>query len=106
MHACMQARTPSESEAWPGWACVRQLKGVLMAVYFGADHVVWAGQAGLVSDKLLLERCGSPSEPLHIGYNICRHGVWWHEREHPCCRSALVGLPDDGRACSWPASVA
>ena len=34
-----------------------QLKGVLMAVYFGADHVVWAGQAGLVPNKQLLERC-------------------------------------------------
>ncbi len=33
-----------------------QLKGVLMAIYFGADHVVWAGQAGLVSNKTLLER--------------------------------------------------
>ena len=36
--------------------CVLQLKGVLMAIYFGADHVVWAGQAGLVSNKQLLER--------------------------------------------------
>lgn len=30
-----------------------------MAVYFGADHVVWAGQAGLVTDKTLLERYAS-----------------------------------------------
>ena len=27
-----------------------------MAIYFGADHVVWAGQAGLVSNKQTLER--------------------------------------------------
>ena len=40
---------------WHACMCA-QLKGVLMAVYFGADHVVWAGQAGLVSDKQLLER--------------------------------------------------
>lgn len=33
-----------------------QLKGFLMAIYFGADHVVWAGQAGLVTNKQLLER--------------------------------------------------
>lgn len=33
-----------------------QLKGVLMAIYFGADHVVWAGQAGLISNKTILER--------------------------------------------------
>ena len=39
-----------------GIMCVLQLKGVLMAIYFGADHVVWAGQAGLVSNKQLLER--------------------------------------------------
>lgn len=34
-----------------------QLKGVLMAIYFGADHMVWAGQAGLVTNKTVLERC-------------------------------------------------
>ena len=39
-----------------GIMCVLQLKGVLMAIYFGADHVVWAGQAGLVANKQLLER--------------------------------------------------
>ena len=38
-----------------GIMCVLQLKGVLMAIYFGADHLVWAGQAGLVSNKQLLE---------------------------------------------------
>ena len=39
-----------------GTMCVLQLKGLLMAIYFGADHVVWAGQAGLVANKQLLER--------------------------------------------------
>ena len=42
-----------------------QLKGVLMAVYFGADHVVWAGQAGLVANKQLLERWRRFSFPSH-----------------------------------------
>ena len=61
-----------------GIMCVLQLKGVLMAIYFGADHVVWAGQAGLVSNKQLLERyfaaqcSGLPKGPLltsrpHLG---------------------------------------
>ncbi len=39
-----------------------QLKGVLMAIYFGADHVVWAGQAGLVSNKQTLERYSHPEK--------------------------------------------
>ncbi len=29
---------------------------MLMAVYFGADHVVWAHQIGLISDKKVGER--------------------------------------------------
>ena len=28
-----------------------------MAVYFGADHVVWASQAGLYTNKQAVERC-------------------------------------------------
>ena len=38
------------------WIMWMQLKNVLMAVYFGADHVVWAGQAGIVSNKDFLSR--------------------------------------------------
>lgn len=30
-----------------------------MAVYFGADHVVWASQAGLYTNKQAIERCAS-----------------------------------------------
>jgi len=33
-----------------------QLKGLLNTVYFGADHVVWASQAGILGDKLLVDR--------------------------------------------------
>ena len=41
--------------------CARaaQLKQVLMAVYFGADHVVWASQAGLYTNKQAVERCAA-----------------------------------------------
>jgi hypothetical protein len=34
----------------------RQLKSLLNAVYFGADHVVWASQAGLTTNKALVDR--------------------------------------------------
>ena len=37
-------------------APVLQLKGILMAIYFGADHIVWASQAGLYTDKQGTER--------------------------------------------------
>ena len=33
-----------------------QLKALLNAVYFGADHVVWASQAGLTTNKALVDR--------------------------------------------------
>jgi hypothetical protein len=33
-----------------------QLKSILLAMYFGADHVVWAHQIGLVSNKDSLAR--------------------------------------------------
>lgn len=32
-----------------------------MAVYFGADHVVWASQAGLYTNKQAIERCALTS---------------------------------------------
>lgn len=33
-----------------------QLKAVLMAIYFGADHFVWAYQIGLITNKTTGER--------------------------------------------------
>lgn len=36
--------------------CGVQLKNLLMAAYFAADHVVWAGQAGVLTDKDTLAR--------------------------------------------------
>ncbi|KXZ52234.1 hypothetical protein GPECTOR_10g865 [Gonium pectorale] len=35
---------------------INKVKAVLMAVYFGADHVVWAHQIGLIADKKVGER--------------------------------------------------
>ena len=34
-----------------------QAKNLLMAIYFAADHVVWAGQAGVYTNKEALDRC-------------------------------------------------
>ena len=34
-----------------------QAKSLLMAIYFAADHVVWAGQAGIYTNKESLDRC-------------------------------------------------
>jgi hypothetical protein len=36
--------------------CWLQLKDLLMATYFAADHVVWAFQIGLIADKKTGER--------------------------------------------------
>ncbi|GIL49947.1 hypothetical protein Vafri_6243 [Volvox africanus] len=35
---------------------INKVKAILMAIYFGADHVVWAHQIGLISDKKIGER--------------------------------------------------
>ncbi len=53
-----------------------QLKGVLMAIYFGADHVVWAGQAGLVSNKQTLERYSHPEQCI-CSMSIAVPGPVW-----------------------------
>ncbi|CAL5227522.1 g10509 [Coccomyxa viridis] len=50
---------------------LNKLKGVLMAIYFGADHVVWAGQAGLVSNKQTLERYQKASLYGWAGGSLC-----------------------------------
>ena len=44
-----------------------KLKSILMASYFGFDHVVWLGSAGIVKDKQTVERCGAATPPACIG---------------------------------------
>jgi hypothetical protein len=41
--------------------CCLQLKDLLMATYFAADHVVWTFQIGLISDKKTGERAQKAS---------------------------------------------
>lgn len=40
---------------------INKIKPVLMSIYFGGDHVVWASQAGLLADKDLTRRAQKAS---------------------------------------------
>ena len=42
-----------------------------MAVYFGADHVVWAQQAGLLNNKQLTTRAQKASLYGWFGGSLC-----------------------------------
>jgi len=55
---------------WP-WFLVNRLKAVLMAVYFGFDHVVWASQAGIYSNKEGLEKAKKISLYSWFGGSLC-----------------------------------
>ena len=48
-----------------------QVKPLLMAVYFGADHVVWASQAGLLADKETTRRAQKASFYGWLGGSVC-----------------------------------
>lgn len=48
-----------------------QLKSALNALYFGADHVVWASQAGLVTDKAKVDRAQKISLYSWLGASCC-----------------------------------
>lgn len=48
--------SPGISGKDPAIDAINKLKSALMAVYFGADHVVWAHQIGLIQDKSVGEK--------------------------------------------------
>lgn len=48
-----------------------KLKPLLMSIYFGADHVVWAQQAGLMSNKSLTDRAQKTSLYGWFGGSLC-----------------------------------
>ncbi|KAK9838281.1 hypothetical protein WJX81_002226 [Elliptochloris bilobata] len=50
---------------------INKLKQMLMAVYFGADHVVWASQAGLYTNKQAVERWQKASLYGWMGGSVC-----------------------------------
>lgn len=72
-------------------ARVAQLKQVLMAVYFGADHVVWASQAGLYTNKQAVERCAACAPPQGLGSRfVFRFGrPWSRARQAPLLRATM-----------------
>eukprot|EP00803_Ostreobium_quekettii_P009693 evm.model.scf_1727.6 EVM.evm.TU.scf_1727.6 scf_1727:30146-33515(+) len=63
----------------PGFAGTRpllietigKLKCLLMAGYFGADHIVWSGQAGLVKDPVTLQNFQRFSTYCWFGGSLC-----------------------------------
>jgi Peroxisomal biogenesis factor 11 (PEX11) len=50
---------------------LNKLKPILMAIYFGADHVVWAQQAGLLTKKDLVARAQKTSLYGWFGGSLC-----------------------------------
>mmetsp|Transcript_19244 Transcript_19244/g.58089 ORF Transcript_19244/g.58089 Transcript_19244/m.58089 type:complete len:262 (-) Transcript_19244:773-1558(-) len=50
---------------------LNKLKSLLNALYFGADHVVWASQAGLITDKTKVERAQKLSLYSWLGASLC-----------------------------------
>ena len=48
-----------------------QAKALLNAVYFAGDHVVWASQAGIYSDKEVIDRAQKVSLWAWFGASTC-----------------------------------
>ena len=63
-----------------------QVKAILMAVYFAADHVVWANQAGIYTNKESVDRCGA-HRVVHALHRV--HGI---RTKNTCCQPLLVNL--------------
>lgn len=70
LHACAPPHTPTVLPCHTSTHRV-QLKAVLMAVYFGADHFVWAHQIGLTNDKKAGEQWGKISVYAWMFGSIC-----------------------------------
>lgn len=48
-----------------------QVKSALNTLYFSADHVVWASQAGILTDKALVDRAQKLSLYSWLGASCC-----------------------------------
>ena len=46
----------------------RQAKTIMTAIYFGCDHVVWAGQAGIYADKVGREEGQDVTHPGSVAH--------------------------------------
>ena len=51
--------------------CPPQAKALLNAVYFGGDHVVWASQAGIYTNKEVIDRAQKISLWAWFGASSC-----------------------------------
>lgn len=50
---------------------ISKLKCLLMAGYFGGDHIIWSGQAGLVTNPTVLQNCQRFSTYCWFGGSLC-----------------------------------
>ncbi|KAK9843073.1 hypothetical protein WJX74_006549 [Apatococcus lobatus] len=67
-----------------------KLKSILMAIYFGADHVVWASQAGIYTDKESIDRWQKVSLWTWFGGSVC--GILTELNDV----AALTAVPKEG----------
>lgn len=71
---------------------INKLKPILMAIYFGADHVVWAQQAGLLQNKEFTARAQKWSLRGWLGGSLCTI-----IQELEALRGLLVVRPGESR---------
>ena len=50
---------------------INKIKPVLMSIYFGGDHVVWASQAGLLTNKQVAQKAQKASLYGWFGGSLC-----------------------------------
>jgi hypothetical protein len=63
---------PAINPSKPLWLeVINKIKPILMAVYFGGDHVVWAQNAGLTTNKALVARFQKASLYGWFGGSLC-----------------------------------
>ncbi len=93
-----------------------QLKNILMATYFGADHFVWAYQIGLITDKAKGDRwqkvslyswaLGSLCTLFAEGYMVGASGVVRKEvRTRTCVRVRVCVCVLVFCCCTWALCV-
>ena len=76
-----------------------QAKNLLMAIYFAADHVVWAGQAGIYTNKEALDRC-TFLRGLVLGHMMFQQQLLLLLSSfHGTCFKCLLRSPSHDQAC-------
>jgi hypothetical protein len=72
-----------------------KLKALLNTVYFGADHVVWASQAGILTDKALVDRAQKISLWSWFGASCCTIAAELTEILRAALPAILVQEPEE-----------